>query len=335
MSRVERRQRRADVRIGLAILAALAIAVFGTLWLKGGGFGTEDRELQAQFREVGQVIDGSRVKLRGVEIGRVSAIEFHPSGDFVVVTMRIDPEVPLPSRPVVVASPESFFGDWQVEITDRSRYPQSEFTVPIEQGMLPAYALPDVGQLAGVADRIAENMAVLSDRVELAFTEETAIRVREAINNLQEVTQGLTDLVQRQGGTVDELANDLAAMTETLGQTVNAVNRVATDIEAALADGRTQAIVDNVANATERMDSLTAALVTVSGDFGRTMAAADTTLTAVSDLLESVNQGQGTVGLLLNDTVLYGRIVRSTELLEILLEDFRQNPRRYINLEIF
>ena len=124
-------------------------------------------------------------------------------------------------------------------------------------------------------------------------------------------------------------------MTETLGQTVNAVNRVATDIEAALADGRTQAIVDNVANATERMDSLTAALVTVSGDFGRTMAAADTTLTTVAELLESVNQGQGTVGLLLNDTVLYGRIVRSTELLEILLEDFRQNPRRYINLEIF
>jgi phospholipid/cholesterol/gamma-HCH transport system substrate-binding protein len=335
MSRVERRQRRNDVRVGLAILVALALVIFGTLWLKGGGFGREERELRAQFTEVGQVIDGSRVKLRGVEIGRVSGIDFHPSGGFVVVSMRIDPDVPLPSNPVVVASPESFFGDWQVEIADRARWPQSEFTIPVEQDLLPAYALPDVGQLAGVADRIAENMAVLSDRVELAFTEETAIRVREAINNLQQVTQGLTDLVQRQQGTVDELAADLSQMTETLGQTVNAVNRVATEIETALAGGRTQAIVDNVANATERMDSLTAALVSVSGDFGRTMASADTTLAALAGVLTAVNEGEGTAGLLLRDTALYGRIVRSTELLELLLDDIRRNPRRYINLEIF
>ena len=335
MSRVERRQRRNDVRVGLAILAAVAIATFGTLWLKGGAFGREERELRAQFREVGQVIDGSRVKLRGVEIGRVSAIEFHPSGDFVVVAMDVDPDVPLPSSPVVVASPESFFGDWQVEITDRSRYPQSEFTVPVEQGLLPAYALPDVGQLAGVADRIAENLAVLSDRVELAFTEETAIRVREAINNLVEVTQGLTDLVQRQQGTVDDLASDLSEMSETLGQTVDAMNRVALEVETALAGGRTQAIVDNVAVATERMDSLTAALVSVSGDFGRTMASADTALAAIADVLTAVNEGEGPAGLLLRDTTLYGRVVRSTELLELLLEDVRRNPRRYINLEIF
>jgi phospholipid/cholesterol/gamma-HCH transport system substrate-binding protein len=335
MSRVERRQRRADVKVGLAILGAIALAIFGTLWLKGGGFGREDREVRAQFTEIGQVIDGGRVKLRGVEIGRVTEIEFGPAGDYVFVTMRVDPEVPLPSNPVVVASPESFFGDWQLEITDRGRWPQSQFTVPIEQGVLPAYALPDVGQLAAVADRIAENMAVLSDRVELAFTEETAIRVREAINNLVEVTEGLSGLVERQGGTVEELASDLHEMTETLGQTVEAVNSVAGDIEAALADGRTQAIVDNVANATERMDSLTAALVSVSGDFGRTMASADTALAAISDLLTSVNEGQGTAGLLLRDTALYGRIVRSTELLELLLDDIRRNPRRYINLEVF
>ncbi len=335
MSRVERRQRRNDVRVGLAILAATALAVFGTLWLKGGGFGREDREVRGQFREVGQVIDGCRVKLRGVEIGRVDAIEFDPSGDYVVVSMLVDPDVPLPASPVVVASPESFFGDWQVEITERSRYPQSEFTVPTAQGVLPAYALPDVGQLAGVADRIAENMAVLSDRVELAFTEETALRVREAIENLQQVTQGLTDLVERQQGTVDELAADLSEMSETLGETVNAVNRVAVELEAALAGGQTQAIVDNVANATERMDSLTAALVAVSGDFGRTMASADTALAAISNLLTAVNEGQGTIGLLLHDTALYGRVVRSTELLELLLDDVRRNPRRYINLEVF
>ncbi|HUG00336.1 MAG TPA: MlaD family protein [Longimicrobiales bacterium] len=335
MSRADRRQRRNDVRVGLAILAALAVAVFGTLWLKGGGFGREDRVLRAQFREVGQLVGGSRVKLRGVEIGRVDAIEFHPSGEYVVVSMRVDPDVPLPASPVMVASPESFFGDWQAEITERSRYPQSEFTVPAEQDILPGYALPDVGQLAGVADRIAENMAVLSDRVELAFTEETALRVRDAINNLQEVTQGLIDLVERQQGTVDELAADLSEMTETLGQTVSAINRVAIEVESALADGQTQAIVDNVANATQRVDSLTAALVAVSGDFGRTMASADTALVAISDLLTSVNAGEGTVGLLLQDTALYGRIVRSTELLELLLDDIRRNPRRYINLEIF
>ncbi|MEN8376038.1 MAG: MlaD family protein [Gemmatimonadota bacterium] len=335
MSKVERRQRRNDVRVGLAILAALALAVVGTLWLAGGGFGREDRELRAQFRGVGQVIDGSRVKLRGVEIGRVSGIELLPSGDFAIVSMHVNPDAPLPSSPVAVASPQDFFGDWQVTITDRASFPVGDFTEPLEQGIMPAFALPDVGELTGVADQIADNLAVLSDRVELAFTEETAIRVREAINNLQEVTQGLTDLVSSQQGNFDELAEDLSSMTETLSETVDAVSRVASEVETALAGGKVQEIVDNVSNATERMDSLTSALVSVSGDFARTMASADTALAAVADVLTAVNEGEGTVGQLLQDTTLYGRIVRSTELLELLLDDIRRNPRRYINLEIF
>jgi phospholipid/cholesterol/gamma-HCH transport system substrate-binding protein len=171
--------------------------------------------------------------------------------------------------------------------------------------------------------------------VQLPYTAEPATPQREPTTTPPHPTPARTDLVHRQHGTVDALAADLPQMTDTPGQTVNALNRAATEIETALAGGRTQAIVDNVANATERMDSLTAALVSVSGDFGRTMASADTTLAALADVLTAVNEGEGTAGLLLRDTALYGRIVRSTELLELLLDDIRRNPRRYLNLEIF
>ena len=74
---------------------------------------------------------------------------------------------------MVLLAPESMFGDWQAEIVSRSAFPRYAFYEVGESGVLAGYALPDLSRLTAAADEIAENLTVLTDRVELAFTEET------------------------------------------------------------------------------------------------------------------------------------------------------------------
>ena len=327
--------KRTEMAVGIVILLGIVLLFFGTVWLKGARLGERETTVRARFLEIGQLLDGNEVKLRGVSIGRVEAIELEPGGGGVIVTMRIDEEVPLPADPVVLLSPESMFGDWQAEIFPRSRFPQYDYAEAPDPQVLPGYSLPDISRLTAVADRIAENLAELTDRVELAFTDETALSIRQAIENIEQVTGQLTGLVGSQEQAVADVAANLETTSQTINETVLAIREVVRQVEGAVANGELSAIVRNVTSATAQLDSLGVTLLEVSRDLDHTAAAADTAFTRMSSIMAGVERGEGTVGRLMQDTALYSELVETNALMQELLEDFRENPRKYINLEVF
>ncbi|HEX6063290.1 MAG TPA: hypothetical protein VFZ04_03670, partial [Longimicrobiales bacterium] len=64
-------------------------------------------------------------------------------------------------------------------------------------------------------------------------------------------------------------------------------------------------------------------------------ASADSTFRKVGSIADAMNRGEGTLGRLVRDTMMYYRIIETNEELQALLRDFRANPQRYINLKIF
>ena len=93
--------KRTEIAVGAVILGGIMLLFFGTLWLKGARLGEDETTITARFLEIGQLLEGNDVKLRGVSIGRVERIELEPGGGGVLVSMRIDSEVPLPADPMI------------------------------------------------------------------------------------------------------------------------------------------------------------------------------------------------------------------------------------------
>jgi phospholipid/cholesterol/gamma-HCH transport system substrate-binding protein len=328
--------RRNEVMVGLAVIAGLLVIVFGTIWLQGLRLGREEITLQARFREVGQLLNGGSVKYRGVPIGRVRSIELEPGGAAVIVTMTIDGGVRLPEDPVVVLSPESMFGDWQAEISQRAVFPPTwDFLEAPDPSVLPGYSLPDMSRLTAVADEIARNMARLSARFELAFTDETALNIREAIENIQDASEQLAGLISQQQVAIEEVARNLERTSEAAGQAAVIMQRAFAEVETAIGGGRLTGIMQNVERTSARTDSLTSVLLGASRELRSTAAVADTTFRQLGTLATSIERGEGTLGMLLRDTALYMNLVETNVEMQALLRDIRRNPRRYINLTIF
>ncbi|MBI4409453.1 MAG: MCE family protein [Gemmatimonadetes bacterium] len=324
-----------EIVVGAVIVLGIALLIFGTLWLQGVGFGREEVVTQARFREVGQLLHGNAVKLRGVPIGRVEDIYLESGGEWVIVAMKIESDVVLPVDPVVLLAPESMFGDWQAEIFPRSRYPLYDYSESTDPQVIPGYALPDISRLTAVADQIAGNLAVLTERVEIAFTEETALNVRRAIENIQEVSEQLTGLVDKQQRTMDQVAANLETTTRTLGEAAETVRRAFAQVEAAISHGELAAIIDDVQRTTAQLDSLSNVMTAASQDFRSTVQRADSTFRIVHSIATAVRSGEGTAGRLLQDTTLYSELRQTNALVRALVEDFQKNPRKYINLSIF
>lgn len=324
-----------EIRVGAVLIAGIVLVVVGTIWLQGWRIGREDQLVTAWFREVGQVQRGNPVKLRGVHIGRIEEISLDAGGSGVAVRMSIGSDVRMPEDPVVLLSMESLFGDWQAEIHSRARFPLYDYAVSPEPDGIPGYSLPDMSRLTAVADRIAENLAVITDRVDIAFTDETALNIREAIDNIQRVTGQLTALVEAQEQTVRDVAVGLETTTETLQQAALSASRTFSLIETAIADGQLASIVGNVDRLTAQIDTLSSALVLVSRDMGGVTESADSAFASLHAIVSALDRGEGTLGLLLQDTALYRDLALTSSLVQDLIRDFQRNPRRYINLRVF
>jgi phospholipid/cholesterol/gamma-HCH transport system substrate-binding protein len=201
--------------------------------------------------------------------------------------------------------------------------------------VLPGYALPDMSRLTAVADRIAENMAGITERFDIAFTDETAMNLRMAIDNIEQVTSQLTGMLETQARTIDELGTGLETVTATVQEVAESARRAFLEVEQAVAGGQLANIVRNVDRMTTTVDTLTQSLVVITRDMSGAVASAETAFVSLNALMASLERGEGTLGQLFQDTALYADLVATNLLVQHLIQDFQRNPRRYINLRIF
>ncbi len=332
--------RNREILVGVVILAAAAVAVIGTLWLQGTNFGRTTTVVDALLESVGQLSEGNAVTYRGVGIGQVEAIEVEPNGVAVRVRLLLDQEVALPTDAVVVLGPESLFGDWQAEVVSRASFPRFPFyeVPPGESGdriVLGGYSLPELSRLTASAEQISLNLADLTERFEVAFNQETADNLARAIGNIEAITQEVHALVRQQA----EIAGSITASADSALNEVevaaSAARRSFEHLEGVLGDPQIDTILANVRVASAGLRDLTAELSDEESGLGSTLERADSALTRVDRIAALIESGEGSLGRLLTDSTFTVRAEDVLAQLELLLQDVRENPGRYVRLSIF
>jgi phospholipid/cholesterol/gamma-HCH transport system substrate-binding protein len=324
-----------DALVGVLIVAALLVITLGTLWLEGSSFSGEDQPLVAVFEGAGQIRPGNPIKFRGVRVGRVRHVRVLPDGSAVEVEFRVEAGFELPQDAVVILSPESFFGDWQAEIYPRGRFPGAVYTEPDRPDVLPGYALPDISQLTAAADRISENLADLTGRVGIAFSEETAQNIASLIRNVEGVTDRLGELVDQQAASFLGVTEEVQRVAQEVGEAVG-------EAREGLARVNSFLIRPELAEALEDFAALSASLRTLGEEMQGTntevramVARAEASFRVLERVTLQLDEGEGTLSQLLKDPEIAEGLEGTLAELRILLEDIRENPRRYLRLSIF
>ncbi|MEX0979587.1 MAG: MlaD family protein [Gemmatimonadota bacterium] len=328
-------RRQKETIVGLVIVVGLAVAVGGTIWLQGADWRRNMISVDVLFRDVGQVQAGNSVRLRGVSIGQVEQIAVEPGGNAVRVRLRIDGDIPLPRDAVVLLAPESLFGDWMAEILPRSRYPLFDYIEITEPGVLSGYSLPDISRLTATADRISENLADLTERVGMAFTEETALNVARAIDNIEDISQQLSDLIGQQAATFEVVAADVQVASREISQAASAARGGFQRMETLLGSREVDSILVDVRETIGNVRDVSSELGATTRSFQGVAMRADSSFARIDRIAAMAESGDGALGRLLTDSTLAMEMESSMAQLRLLLEDIRENPQRYVRLSIF
>lgn len=326
--------------VGFVIILAVAVAVVGTLWMKGTDFGRVTTTVEVLLESVGQLSNGNAVTYRGVPIGQVAGIAVEPGGTGVRVTLLIDEEVTLPDDAAVVLGPESLFGDWQAEIVSASTYerfpffevPPGETTDPPVFG---GYALPEITRLTASAEQISGNLTELTDRLELAFNQETADNLASAITNLEAITAEVRSLVETQGAAAGSITVKADSALDEVVLAARAARSSFERVDGLLGDQQIDSILTNVRVASEGIRVLATELSDEGAGLGATLASVDSAFARVDRITARLEAGEGSLGRLLADSTLAVRAESALLQLDLLLQDVLENPQRYVRLSIF
>ncbi|HEX6748182.1 MAG TPA: MlaD family protein [Longimicrobium sp.] len=360
-----------EALVGMVVIAGILVALAGAIWLSGKSFGTPTRELSAVFAEVGVLAEGSPVKYRGVKVGRVTHIELAPRGDGVLVSMAVDERVVLPRDPGVLVEPESFFGDWQAAIVSRSAWKTLDFVQMPGVRALPGATMPDITQLTAVAADIAGNLQTLSDRIGLAFTEQTALDIRRTVGNVEDISGQLKGFIDQQTRLYGQVGQNVLDATGNIRTATTEFTLTARDVRRNFNSGDVQQILGNARQASANLEQFSRQLNTAASGvpglvartdttirtFGQTattlnstiqgmqpglaqvaptLAQAQQAMTTLNQAIQKINEGNGTMGRLIADPALYEETQRAIQTLQRLMADIQQNPGKYIGqLQVF
>ena len=293
-----RRSQKLELWIGVLVIVSSIVLLWGFFWLTGQPLGEHGYMVHVVLPDASGLDKGDRVMLAGVDVGSVRRVNLVAADRVVVaLSVRQDLELPIDSR--VLIQSVGVFGD---------------VNVVIQPGVSPQRAIDgdtlQLGATTGLMDlagEIGDKANVLLQQLQQLLADSTIDQVHAGVASFPGTMRGLEQLIR-------DNSDDLTAMSRSLRQTAETLQETlaGAEVEQAVAD-----IEELAAKLSETADVL------------------QKSAESVSSVVEKIDNGEGTLGLLVNDPGLYEDLRSATQSLNSLTQDIMQNPGRYLKLSIF
>lgn len=327
--------------VGAAVLVALLVVVAGALWLGQAHLGRRPDEFAARFRTVDGLQVGNPVSVRGVRVGRVSAIRL-AGDDWVEAEFELNPNVELPAKPAVIASSASLFGGWGANIISFDPLPDDPNVraALIESDQAggdawPGATLPDIGQLTAQASRIAGDVADVTSRIQGAFDSAAVREFRQSVLDLAAISGQLVGFTKSQSARLDRVGANAEVTANSFASVSHNLDRTVARIDSATAHGQFRTILDNGAAASTDLRTASADFRQVMTALQQNQAGLINVIQSMDTLLSRIQAGNGTLGMLATDSTLYNETTSTMKQFRELMADFQAHPRKYIKISVF
>jgi phospholipid/cholesterol/gamma-HCH transport system substrate-binding protein len=309
-----------EVKVGILAIAAIVILVIGFNFLKGQSIFKKPFILYARFPDIGSLEKSNTIKINGLSVGTVH--NFYPADNEVnsiIVELRVDKQVSIPRNSIALID-GSLLGSPFINIEKgaANAYLKTGDTISTrtDQGMLgnlQAQVAPTLTRLNETFDSLKLVIGGLNS----IFDPHTKNNVRELITNLTVSSAQLSRLLDAQSGALAQNLNNLNSITGNLARNNDVINSSLRNVEVT---------TSRLANA--NIEGVVSAL--------------QSTVNELRSTVSRFNTNTGTLGLLMNDRQLYDRLGSVSSRLdrvalsaEILFDDIRVHPKRYVNISVF
>lgn len=298
-----------ELKIGVFVVTVLVASFFLINYLRGEDIFNKEMEVTSRYDTVEGLVASAPVYIKGYKAGKVSEVAYDAEKEDFVVTCSISKEFRIPSDSKMTIYSVDIMGGKGIRIDLGSS------DTPAEDGsmLVPAFE-------AGLMDGLAEGIAPLLEKV------------NSTMDSLAVTVSGVNRMLS------EDNQKNISSTLAHLDRTMANLNALSASLQGK--SGEIESVIDNMSGLSAKLGDIASQVdTTLSGvnTFVDTINASDIDglLSSVRNLLENINDPDGTVGQLINNDSMYNSVDSLLSDIDELVKKIQENPKKYIKISVF
>lgn len=310
-----------EYKVGLLFVAAFLIVFFGINYLKGADIFNKQNKYFAKYDRVDGLVPANPVFINGLKVGQVSDLYFSPDGSMkIIVEYSIDRDIKIPDNSVAMIFSSDLMGSKAVNLilgNSNNICVEGDTLNSDIEGSIKDEVNKQVQPIKKKAESLLLSMDTMVTIIQNVFNETTRKNlsrsfenIKYTVNYLKSTSYNIDTLVSTQKNRLANIISNLEDITQNINNNKGKIN-----------------------NAISNFSSLSDTIANI--NFAKTLKNTNDALIKVSSVVDKIEKGEGTLGLLINDETLFKDLQTSSSELNLLIKDMRLNPERYVHFSVF
>lgn len=295
-----------ELKIGVFVVTVLVASFFLINYLRGKDIFNKEIEIFARYQELDGLVSSAPVFIKGFKAGKVVSVSYDTDSDDFLVTCSV----------------------------------LKDFRIP-EDSKMTIYGVDIMGG-KGIRIDLGTSSVMVEDGGDLTPAYEPAL--------LDGLASGVAPLMEKVGNTLDSLNVTVSAVNrlladENISRTMAHIERTMSDVRsiASTIEGKSDELnvfIDNLASISTKFNSITDKADTLASDISSLVSAVSeedvrSLVTSFRELLENINDPDGTIGKLLTENSVYKSVDELLNDVDSLVRQIQENPKKYIKISVF
>ena len=282
----------------IGVLGIIAILIIYLLinFFKGINVFSTGEKYYVKFSNIGEIVNTSPVFINGYKVGHVSNVIYNfENPDEVYVEMHLDNKLKMPVGSVALINTK-MLGSSTISLALGKSATMIQPGDTIE-GRMNTGAMDEAGEMIP--------------------------KITAMLPKLDSILVSLNNTLANPA--INSSVNNIEGLTAELNTTAKLLNKVLEN-DIPVATDKLVKIEDDLLKMSSQLSEV---------DYNKLIGSLEASLTNIQNITAALSNGEGTAGMLLKDSTLYNKLNNTTEAATLLLEDLKENPKRYVHFSVF
>ena len=295
-----------EIKTGFLVIIGIGLFIFGFSYLKSNDIFVSDRTFYSIYEDVEGVVNGTPVTVNGFPVGSITDISFFKNNSL-LVKFRIENDI---------------------------KFSVNSLAQIYETGLIGGKALAIIPAMDN--SRVAVSLDTLKSSVAPGLTELVNEKLTPLQENIETMILSANDVLEKINLVFDDPTRaNLRTSVSDFSETISDLKETSAMIKSVVKSNKSS-INNSIENINDISNNLSSFSNTInSSDLELTLKNLKSSSENLASVLENINNGNGSISKLISSDTLFNNLNDASKSIDLLLEDIRLNPKRYIHFSVF
>ncbi len=293
-----------EIKTALLVMSGIFLFIVMINYLKSNDIFVSDRSFFAIYEDVEGVSTGTPVTISGFNVGSVQDISFYGDDAKLLLKFRVENDFEFSSNSIAQIYETGLIGGKALAII-----PVNGKNLAISGDTLQSDIAP------GLTELVNDKLSPLQEKIESMVVSADSLLI--AVNSVFDIEtkQNLTSSIENFSATIQSAKKSVDVLEEVLGNNENRLNSIILNVDQSF---------KNFSNLSENFDELDLVIENLSKSS-----------TNINSITSEIKAGNGLVNKVVYDEMFVESLDQISSNINLLLEDLRMNPKRYVHFSLF